>query len=316
MAKMAFLFPGQGSQSVGMGKDLYENYPAARRVMDQFNQWVSPDLTQVMFEGPEDTLRRTLYTQPAILSVSLAALTAFREKIGCPPDMAAGHSLGEYTALYAADVVDLETAARLIQKRADLMENAPAGAMAAILGLPEAQVEDIVRHVQNLGQGMVTVANYNTPEQLIISGENAAVEAACALAKEQGAMKIMRLPVGGAFHSPLMQTARDTFRQVVMGFSFRDAQFPLITNVDAQPTTQASDFRNKLADQISSSVRWSQTLRRMHEDGMETFVEIGPGKVLTGMMKRIYKTATLFNVYDRPSLEQTVDALKEKVCLS
>ncbi len=313
MAKTAFLFPGQGSQSVGMGKDLYEKYPAARQVIDQFTQWVLPDLKQVMFEGPEETLKRTLYAQPAILSVSLAALTVFREKYYDQPILAAGHSLGEYGALYAAGVIDLESAAKLVKKRAQLMEDAPSGAMAAILGLPETQLDKAVLHVKNESNGIVTIANYNTAEQLVISGERSAVEAVCALAKEAGALKAIMLPVGGAFHSPLMQQASEAFGEYVKTFEFHDARFPVVTNVDAQYTTHAQQFREKLADQIQSPVRWLDSVNLMRQEEIDTFVEIGPGKVLTGMIKRIYKDATLYNVFDSTSLETTIETLKERI---
>lgn len=314
MAKIAFLFPGQGAQSVGMGKDLFDNFPAARRIIEQFNQWVLPDLQQVTFEGPEESLKRTLYTQPAILSVSLAAMTAFQEKANVTPMMAAGHSLGEYGALVAAGVIDVETAAKLVKRRAELMENAPAGAMAAILGLSETDVEKAVLHVRSQNIGTIAVANYNTAEQSVVSGDPAAVEAVCQYAKDElGAMKAVMLPVGGAFHSPLMQEASSVFAGHLNEFTFNDAQFPVITNVDAQLTTKASDFREKLSDQIHSSVRWMDTMRLMHQEGVDTYIEFGPGKVLTGMIKRIYKDAALFNVSDAKSLDAAVEAVNERV---
>lgn len=315
MSKIAFLFPGQGAQSVGMGKDLYEQYPAARQVIDQFTQWVSPDLKQIIFEGPEETLKRTLYTQPAILAVSLSALAVFQEKSYCQPSFAAGHSLGEYGALYAAGVIDLETAAKLVRKRAEYMENAPEGAMAAILGLPETQVEKAVLHIQSQNIGTLAVANYNTAEQIVISGDRQAVEAACEYSKELGALKAIMLPVGGAFHSPLMETASEHFCLDLKGFSFSDARFPVITNVDAQLTTHGEDFRGKLADQIHSSVRWADTIRLMQQEGVDTYIELGPGKVLTGMIRKIYKEAAVHNVYDGASLEKTVEAVKERIAL-
>jgi [acyl-carrier-protein] S-malonyltransferase len=317
MAKIAFLFPGQGSQAVGMGKDVYEQYASARKVIDLFNEQILPDLRSVTFEGPEETLKRTLYTQPAILSISLALLTVFQEKGYCQPSMAAGHSLGEYAALCAAGVIDLETAAKLIKKRAELMENAPAGGMAAILGLSQDNVEKAVLHVRSLQGGIVTLANYNAPEQFVISGERVAVEAVCDYARQElKAMKAILLPVGGAFHSPLMAEAGQTFATYIQNFSFQDARFPVVTNCDAQMTTRSKDFSEKLVDQIASPVRWLDGIRLMHQEGVDTFIEIGPGKVLTGMIKRIYKEARLFNIYDAASLENTLEALKERIPLS
>lgn len=312
MANVAFLFPGQGSQTVGMGKDLAAQYPTAQHILRQFDQWVDPNLQQIMLEGPEEKLMQTRYTQPAILAVSIAAFQVFEESTNLMPRMAAGHSLGEYGALYAAGVIDLETAAKLVKRRAELMDAAPAGAMAAILGLPETQVEKAVLHVRNEGIGIVTVANYNTAEQFVISGEREAVEAACEFAKTLGALKTVMLPVSGAFHSPLMADAAREFETYIKSFRFNEARFPVITNMDAQLTAHAEVFREKLVDQIESPVRWLDTIRLMMQEGVDMFVEFGPGKVLTGMMRKIYKEARLYNVYDAASLQQTVEAVRER----
>lgn len=315
MSKVALVFPGQGAQSVGMGKDLYDNFPSAKAIIDQMAQWVDPQLSDIMFNGPEETLKRTLYTQPAILAVSLAALTVLKEQTNITPTLACGHSLGEYGALYAAGVIDLETTAKLIHKRAALMESAPSGAMSAVLGLGEEGVKAVVDEIQTQGKGIVTVANFNTPEQSVISGEPAAVEAAAILAKEKGAGKVIPLPVGGAFHSPLMQPAADEFAGFVTTFPFQNAAFPVITNIDAQETSQASEFQSKLAQQISGSVQWSQTMRLMQAQGIDTYIEIGPGKVLAGMLKKFDRSARILNVFDSASLAQTVSSLNEEKVL-
>lgn len=314
MAKIALLFPGQGSQSVGMGKDLVDQYPIAREIIDCFNEWVLSDLSEVAFEGPEETLKRTLYTQPAILAVSLALFTLLREKTHLMPTMVAGHSLGEYSALYAAGVIDLETAAKLVKKRAECMENAPPGAMAAILGLPETLVEKAVLHIRYEGDQQVVVANYNTADQFVVSGERSAVQAVCNYASEElGAKRAIMLPVGGAFHSPLMEAAGEPFNACLEQVRLSDAMYPVITNIDARLTIQADDFRDKMTRQICSPVRWLDTMRLMNQEGVDTYIEVGPGKVLAGMVRKVYKGATLYNVYDALSLEKTVDALQERI---
>jgi len=283
MPKVAFLFPGQGSQFVGMGKDLYENNATARGILDQFS-----DILPFMFEGPEETLKRTQYAQPAILAVSLAIWAAFDVR----PDITAGHSLGEYAALAAAGAISVETAIKLVKERALCMEQAPSGTMAAILGLDQPRVEEAVAQTQ------AVIANYNTPEQFIISGEVSAVQAASERAKVLGG-KVVMLPVGGAFHSPLMAEAARQFNAYLEMFHFEDAKIPVVTNVDAQATTDAKALQEKLGRQITGSVHWLETIRLMLDQGVDTFIEIGPGKVLAGMIKKIDRQATVYNALER-----------------
>ncbi len=313
MGKTAFVFPGQGSQSVGMGRDFFEASPTARRIYETFDRLVDPKLSDVCFNGPEDELKRTLYTQPAILATAIAALELFREKCDATPDLLAGHSLGEYGALYAAGVIDLETAARLVRRRAELMEAASAGAMSAVLNLPAEQVEAVVNEYARAHNAVVTVANYNTDAQLVISGEPAAVEGVAEPLKAAGAKRVLPLPVGGAFHSPLMAEAASSFAGFLKDFAFHDAAVPVVTNVDAALTTAGAEMQAKLGTQIDHSVRWMQTMQRMvQEQGVDTVIEFGPGKVLTGMFKKMFPDVAVYNVFDQVSLEATLGELKVK----
>ncbi|HEY9688287.1 MAG TPA: ACP S-malonyltransferase [Coleofasciculaceae cyanobacterium] len=313
MSRIAFVFPGQGSQSVGMGKDFYEA-PAARRIYDVFNGLVAPNLSEVCFNGPDEELRRTLYTQPAILATSIAALELFQEQCQIQPALAAGHSLGEYGALYAAGVISLETAAQLVKRRSELMEAAPSGAMAAVLGLDGQTVETLVDTYRKEYNRTLTVANYNMDNQVVISGDPVAVDEIAATLKAAGAKRVMPLPVGGAFHSPLMNVAAEEFTVFLQGFEFNAPRFPVVTNVDALLTSDASGMRGKLGRQIDSSVRWTQTMDRMiRQERIDTVIEFGPGKVLTGMFKKMFPDVRLYNVFDGASLETTVAELKQAV---
>lgn len=313
MSKVAFVFPGQGSQSVGMGHDFYEQ-PTGQTVFDAFNRLVAPNLSEVCFNGPEEELRRTLYTQPAILATSLAAFELLRQKTSVKPAIVAGHSLGEYGALYAAGAISLETAAQLVKKRSSLMESAPKGAMSAVLGLDGRTVEDVVDAYRKEFHTVIAVANYNTDNQTVISGAPEAVEKVSVILKEAGAKRVMPLPVGGAFHSPLMNAAAESFTAYLSDFEFQTAQIPVITNVDAALTTDANDIRQKLGRQIDSSVRWTQTMDRMvMEQGIQAVVEIGPGKVLTGMFKKMYPDVQLYNVLDMASVEEVASQLNSNL---
>jgi [acyl-carrier-protein] S-malonyltransferase len=317
MSKTAFVFPGQGSQSVGMGKDFYE-HPAGKNIFETFDRIVTPDqtpaLSEICFNGPEAELRRTLYTQPAILATSLAALELFRQRCALKPVVAAGHSLGEYGALYAAGVISLKTAAGLVKRRAELMENAPKGAMSAVLGLDGQVVEKLVAEYQAQHQAVVVVANYNTDNQVVISGQPDAVAGVGDVLKQAGAKRVLPLPVGGAFHSPLMKEAAAEF---LADFELNNAAFPVVTNVDASDTTDKEAFRRKLGAQIDGSVRWTQTMQRMiTEHGVDTVIEFGPGKVLTGMFKKMFPEVKVYNVLDMASLEAVAEELASTAAVS
>lgn len=311
--KIAFLFPGQGAQAVGMGKDLYETYASAKSVFNTADSVLGKSVSGLCFEGPEDALKQTVNTQPCIVTTSIAALEALKSELDIKPDYTAGHSLGEYCAMYAAGVMSLETTLTAIQKRADLMGETKGGAMAAVLNAPEGSLEEALKEASSVGY--VDVANYNSPAQVVITGDEAAVSKAGELLLAKGARRVVPLAVSGAFHSKFMENAGKEFENFVNSLELNNSSIPVVTNVDASATTEASDFRVKMPRQIYSSVHWTQTIQNMAADGVSIFVEIGPGKVLAGLNKKIVPDAKVFNVFDKASLESTITALKEELAL-
>jgi [acyl-carrier-protein] S-malonyltransferase len=284
MATTAFIFPGQGSQYVGMARDFHAADAGSRELLSNADATVGAPLSTVMFNGPEETLRQTHNTQPAIYVHSMVVLAKLRH---LKPDMVAGHSLGEYSALAAAGALGFEDALRLVRLRGELMQRAGEehqGTMAAVVGLEPDAVEEICAEAS--AAGVVQPANFNSPGQIVISGSVEGVRAAMELARTRGAKMVKELVVSGAFHSPLMATAGKGLEQALASARISDARIPVYANVTAEPVTRAADIRDLLHRQLTSPVRWEETIRNMARDGATTFVEVGPGKVLQGLVKR------------------------------
>jgi [acyl-carrier-protein] S-malonyltransferase len=282
--KTALLFPGQASQYVGMGKDLYENHERARALFDAANDIMGTDLRQICFEGPAEELKQTKYTQPAIFVHSVI----MAELLGIAPDAAAGHSLGEYSALVTAGALTFEDGLRLVKKRGELMQESGTrspGTMAAVIGAEADLVEEACTEAASAG--IVQAANFNSPGQIVISGSIEGIDRAMEVLKAKGVRLVKKLPVSGAFHSPLMQYAQDELGAVLDATPIADARFPVYTNVTALPVRAAADIRDNLLRQVTSPVLWQASMEHMLADGMTRFIESGPGNVLQGLMKRI-----------------------------
>ncbi len=311
MAKLAFLFPGQASQYPGMGRDLAEKFPVARRVFDEADAALGFSLSKVCFEGTEDDLKLTENTQPAILTVSIAAFRVLEEK-GILPDVVAGHSLGEYSALVAAGGIDFADAVKLVRKRGKYMQEAvPAGqgAMAAILGLAPAEVHDITKKA-SAGE-VVSAANMNSPEQTVISGTAAAVKRAVEIASQSGAKRAVILPVSAPFHCELMMPAQKHLEADLRNIAFHDLRFPLVTNADAEAITSGNEAREALIRQVCLPVRWLDSVHDMIESGVHMFVEVGPGKVLSGLMRQIDRAVRCVGVEDSASLQAALEKIQQ-----
>jgi [acyl-carrier-protein] S-malonyltransferase len=303
---IAFVFPGQGSQTVGMGKDLYDRFDPAREAIDFIEALTGLPLKKLMWEGPEADLTATQHAQVALFACGVAALRVLQAKGVPQPAFVAGHSLGEYTALVAAGALELGPAADLVALRGRSMAKAPAGTMAAVLGLEAGKLDEVCEKTP----GTVVVANYNSADQLVISGEPAAVEAAGEAAKAAGAKRVIPLNVGGAFHSPLMLPALGPLSEALDKAPWRDSAMPVVHNVDARPNREAAQFADRLGRQLASGVRWTACVETMREAGVTTFVELGAGKTLTGLLRRIDKSLAGLAVEDGASLEAALESLK------
>jgi len=310
MRKIAFVFPGQGAQYVGMGKDLYEEFAAARDVFAEADHKLGVSISKLCFKGPEEELQLTVNTQPAILTVSTAILRVF-DTAGLKAAYTAGHSLGEYSALVAAGSLTFSDAVWLVRQRGIYMQEAVPpgeGSMAAIFGLSAESCKSLCQEASDAG--IVEPANFNSPEQIVIAGKTPAVEKAMKMAKDYGAKRAVKLSVSGPFHCSLLQPASLRLAEALGRVRIKDAEIPVIANVSAEPVTEAATIRENLIKQVSESVKWQQSVEKMLELGVNTFLEIGPEKVLSGFIKKIAKNAEIYNIEDVGTLRQTVAALE------
>ena len=313
MVACAFLFPGQASQAVGMGQDIYQEYPVARRIFDRADEILGFSLTGLCFRGPETELRQTIFTQPAVFVHSVAAWHVLAAA-GIEPACVAGHSLGEYSALVAARVLEFEAALKLVERRSQLMQFAgeeQPGGMVAVLGLEDQQVEEICR--QGGASGIAVAANFNAPGQVAVSGDMAALERVGELAREAGAKRVIPLEVSGAFHSPLMESAAREMASLLEAARLYSPQRPVITNVAARPVGEAEDLRRHLIEQITHPVRWSESVRCIARMGVECAAEVGPGTVLKGLVRRIERDLQVIEAGTVGGLENALTILQGDV---
>jgi [acyl-carrier-protein] S-malonyltransferase len=310
MSKLAYIFPGQGSQIVGMGKDLFDNYPIVREVFEEADDALGFSLSKMCFEGTTEDLALTENTQPAILTCSIAAFMAMRSEGFSMPKYVAGHSLGEYSALVVANAMSFRDAVQTVRKRGKYMQEAVpvgVGAMAAILGL---DLETIEKGCEEASQGQIcSPANINSPSQIVIAGNAEAIDRACEILKEKGAKRAIKLNVSAPFHCALMMPAQEKLHEDLKKLKYNDLQFPLIENVSAEINSNGSRICDALTKQVSSPVRWLQSVENLVKLGVDTFVEVGAGKVLSGLVKQINRDVRILNVENSESLKQSLESI-------
>jgi [acyl-carrier-protein] S-malonyltransferase len=314
LAKIACIFPGQGAQYSGMGKEIAENYQQAMNIFDIASEKLGMDMRKLCFEGSEEDLKKTENTQPSILTTSIAILEVLRLN-GITPEVTAGLSLGEYSALVAANAISFADAVGIVRKRGKYMQEAVPvgqGSMAAVLGMEKDQVVDCLKLAR--GDGIVEVANYNCPGQIVIAGHTDAVEKACLLLKEKGAKRAMLLPVSAPFHTSLLKPAGEKLAEELQHIEVKDLEIPVVANVNAQAIKDKYEVKQLLIEQVSSSVLWEDSVRHMIDDlGADTFIEVGPGKSLSAFVKKINKNVAVYHVEDIASLENTITGIRERL---
>lgn len=314
MAKIACIFPGQGAQYSGMGKEIAENYGQAMNIFEIASDKLGIDMKKLCFEGSEEDLKKTENTQPSILTTSIAILEVLKLN-GITPDVTAGLSLGEYSALVASNAISFADAVAIVKKRGKYMQEAVPmgqGTMAAVLGMEKDQVEECLKMAS--GDGVVEAANYNCPGQIVIAGHTTAVEKACSILKEKGARRAMLLPVSAPFHTSLLKPAGEKLAEELEQVEVKDLEIPVVANVNAQVIKDKYEIKQLLIEQVSSSVLWEDSVRHMIDDlGVDTFIEVGPGKSLSAFVKKIDKNVAVYNVEDLASLENTITSIKERL---